>query len=72
METDARYYRRRAAEELSAATRAVTDAARQRRLQLATSYLDRLQDMDRLSSLDARQFSRLFVMAGSHLPLRVG
>jgi hypothetical protein len=42
MEPDERYYRRRAAEELAAATRAVTEAARDRRVQLANSFLSRL------------------------------
>jgi hypothetical protein len=43
MEPDDRYYRRRAAEELAAASRAVTDAARERRVQLAQSFLSRLK-----------------------------
>ena len=42
MESDERFYRRRATEELTAANRAVTEAARERRLQLAQSFLDRL------------------------------
>ena len=42
MEPDARFYRRRAAEELAAAQRAVTPAARDRRVQLAKSFLSRL------------------------------
>ncbi len=46
MESDERFYRRRAAEELAAASRAVTDAARERRVQLANAFLDRLKDMD--------------------------
>lgn len=44
MESDERFYRRRAAEELSAASRAVTDAARERREQLAQIFLSRLND----------------------------
>jgi hypothetical protein len=43
MESDARFYRRRANEELAAAGRAVTDAARERRMQLAEVFLQRLQ-----------------------------
>ena len=43
METDERYFRRRASEELAAARRAVTDAARERRLMLAGSFLERLK-----------------------------
>lgn len=42
MESDERFYRRRATEELAAANRAVTEAARERRMQLARSFLDRL------------------------------
>ena len=46
MESDERFYRRRAAEELAAASRAVTDAARDRRVQLAQAFLDRLNEVD--------------------------
>jgi hypothetical protein len=42
VESDVRFYRRRASEEMAAAGRAVTDAARERRLQLARIYLQRL------------------------------
>ena len=42
MEPDERFYRRRAAEELAAAARAVTEAARDRRVQLAQTFLSRL------------------------------
>jgi hypothetical protein len=42
VETDARFYRRRAAEELAGASRAVTEPARRRRLELVDSYLARL------------------------------
>lgn len=43
MESDARFYRRRANEELAAAGRAVTEAARERRMQLARVFLQRLK-----------------------------
>lgn len=43
MEPDARYYRRRATEELAAANRAVTQAARERRMHLANVFLERLR-----------------------------
>jgi len=46
METDQRYFRRRASEELAAARRAVTDAARERRLMLADSFLERLRTVE--------------------------
>lgn len=47
MEPDDRFYRRRAAEELAAASRAVTEAARDRRVQLAQTFLNRLKTIDR-------------------------
>jgi hypothetical protein len=43
VEPDERYFRRRATEELAAARRAVTDAARERRLMLAGKFLERLK-----------------------------
>ena len=42
MESDVRFYRRRANEELAAAGRAITPAARDRRMQLADAFLERL------------------------------
>ncbi|HET7707999.1 MAG TPA: hypothetical protein VFK50_00530 [Sphingomicrobium sp.] len=58
MESDARYYRRRACEELSAADRAVTVAARRRRLQLVDLYLDKLREMDEPSPFNERELKR--------------
>ena len=52
MESDARFYRRRADEEIAAARRAVTDAARDRRMQLAGIFLDRLRDLEARSAFD--------------------
>ena len=46
MEPDARYFRRRANEELAAANRAVTQAARERRMQLAGVFLERLKTLE--------------------------
>jgi hypothetical protein len=46
MESDARFYRRRANEEIAAAGRAVTEAARQRRMQLAGAFLERLKTIE--------------------------
>ena len=43
MESDVRFFRRRANEELAAAGRAVTEAARARRLILAEAFLERLK-----------------------------
>ena len=50
MEPDARFYRRRANEEIAAAGRAVTEAARERRMLLAGVFLDRLKDLERGSA----------------------
>jgi len=46
VEPDERYFRRRASEELAAARRAVTDAARERRLILAGKFLERLNAVE--------------------------
>jgi hypothetical protein len=46
VESDVRFYRRRANEELAAANRAITAAARDRRLQLADSFLQRLRAVE--------------------------
>lgn len=43
MESDARFFRRRAREELAAARRAVTPAARDRRMRLANIFFQRLE-----------------------------
>ena len=43
MESDIRYYRRRAYEEMAAASRAVTEQARARRLQLVETYVQHLK-----------------------------
>ena len=58
MESDARYYRRRACEELSAADRAVTLAARDRRLQLVGLYLGKLRELDEPSPFTERELTR--------------
>lgn len=52
MESDVRFYRRRANEEMAAASRAITDAARERRLQLAGIFLDRLKELETRSAFD--------------------
>jgi len=46
LESDLRFYRRRANEELAAADRAITEAARERRLQLAGVFLQRLSAVE--------------------------
>ncbi len=45
MESNERYYRRRATQELTAARLAVTDSAKLRRRQLAESYIKRLSEL---------------------------
>jgi hypothetical protein len=52
LETDIRYYRRRACEEMSAASRAVTPAARERRLQLVGIYVEHLKALNAPSPFD--------------------
>lgn len=43
MESDLRYYNRRIDAERAAAARALTDAARERRMQLVASYIRKLE-----------------------------
>lgn len=50
MESDVRFFRRRANEELAAANRAVTEAARARRQILAETFLDRLKAVQAAAS----------------------
>lgn len=45
MESDLRYYSRRAAEEALAAQRAVTEQARERRAFLAAQFLTRVREL---------------------------
>ena len=52
MESDVRFYRRRANEEMAAANRAVTEAARDRRMALAGAFLDRLKVLEGRSPFD--------------------
>lgn len=59
METDIRYYRRRACEEMSAASRAVTAAARDRRLHLVGVYLEHLRALDAPTPFDEEQLSAM-------------
>ena len=58
MESDIRYYRRRAHEEMAAATRAVTDAARGRRLQLVDLYVQRLEALAAPNPFSDHDFAR--------------
>jgi hypothetical protein len=52
VESDVRYYRRRANDEIVAANRAVTQAARERRMQLAGIFLDRLKELEARSAFE--------------------
>lgn len=56
MESDIRYYRRRACEEMAAATRAVTPAARDRRLKLVDTYVEHLKALNAPSPFDDGDF----------------
>jgi hypothetical protein len=52
LESDLRYYRRRANDEIAAANRAVTQAARERRMLLAGVFLDRIKELESRSAFD--------------------
>ena len=52
MESDIRFYRRRASEELAAAHRAVTPSARERRMVLAGVFLEKLKALDSGATAD--------------------
>ena len=52
MESDIRFYRRRALEELAAAGRAITQSARQRRMILAGIFFERLKALDPSASAE--------------------
>ena len=52
MESDIRFYRRRANEELAAASRAITESARERRMILAGVFLERLKALEATSAAE--------------------
>jgi hypothetical protein len=58
VESDVRYYRRRACEEMGAARRAVTPAARERRMQLVDLYLQRLAALKEPNPFDEQDFAK--------------
>ena len=66
MESDVRYYRRRVSEEFAAASRAVTEAARDRRLQLVGTYLERLKALNAAPPFDQHELDRMF--GTGHIP----
>ena len=59
MESNGWYYRRRACEELIGASRAITDAARERRLYLVRSYLNRLHALGEPSPFPEESFAAI-------------
>ena len=59
MESNGRFFRRRANEELAAADRAVTPEARARRMQLAGAFLQRLRDIEGEALLSEREMQAL-------------
>jgi hypothetical protein len=59
VESNSRFFRRRANEELAAADRAVTQAARDRRIQLAGAFLHRLRAVEAEASLSDREMQAL-------------
>jgi len=59
VESDIRFFRRRANEELAAADRAVTEAARERRIQLAGAFLQRLKSIETQAMLSDREMQAL-------------
>lgn len=59
MEGDIRYYQRRACEEMRAAERAVTELARERRMQLVDLYLQRLQALNAPSPFEDDSFTKI-------------
>lgn len=59
MESNSRFFRRRANEELAAADRAVTPAARARRMQLAGAFLQRLKAIEAEALLSEREMQAL-------------
>ena len=60
MESDIRYYQRRVREEMGAARRAVTGAARERRLQLVDLYIQRLDELQAPSPIRRRDLAAAF------------
>ena len=66
MESDIRFYRRRACEEMAAASRAVTEAARLRRLQLVDTYIQHLKALKAPSPFSEIELSEAHAAAGAY------
>ena len=60
VESDIRFYRRRACEEMAAASRAVTEAARLRRLQLVETYVEHLKALKAPSPFSEQEMSQAY------------
>jgi hypothetical protein len=58
VESDINYYRRRAFAEMAAASRAVTDAARERRLYMVDIYVQRLAALNAPNPFSEQDFGR--------------
>jgi hypothetical protein len=65
MESDIRFYRRRANEELAAANRAVTASARERRMIMAGIFLEKLKALDPSASAELNDQAPVFNWAKS-------
>ena len=72
MESDIRFYRRRASEELAAASRAVTESARERRMAMAGIFLDKLKALDAaaVAELCANDHAPAFIWANGRIDER--
>ena len=66
MESDIRFYRRRACEEMAAASRAVTNSARLRRLQLVETYIRHLRELKAPSPFSEVEMTQAHSAAGSY------
>lgn len=66
MESDIRFYRRRACEEMAAASRAVTEAARLRRLQLVDTYIQHLKALKAPSPFSESDLAEAHRTAGAY------
>jgi hypothetical protein len=66
VESDIRFYRRRACEEMAAASRAVTEAARLRRLQLVETYIQHLRQLKAPSPFSEAEMSQAHRTAGAY------
>lgn len=66
MESDIRFYRRRAYEEMAAASRAVTEAARMRRLQLVETYIGHLKALKAPTPFSDLEMSQARSTAGAY------